>query len=829
MWLLSAVQRGCWVALIMEFHRFFTDQNRNCSLCHFFLAMGCLAQPTKAFLEIIMRLFTFAFLLGVCGMLLFSILPNMFLVAGILVFALILHFKIRRTWSLLVFACVLGLCWSLFFSYLQMNKQLPKLQESKRLQVVGYVVSLPEKTENSVKFLFKTIKMDGHKHKRLLKLNWYHSHINLQAGDQWRLVVKLKRPHGFMNPGGFDYEAWLFQQGISATGYVVVNNDNQFISEHWYYSPINYLRQKLQNKINALFPNQPLAGFLPALLIGSRQAITQDQWQVLRRTGTNHLIAIAGLHIGLVAGLIFFLIRWVWRLFPALCLRMPMQQAAALLSLMGAAFYSLLAGFPIQTQRALIMLTIVLGAVVFKRRIAVWHSYCLALFLVLLLNPFNIISVGFWMSFVTVFVIIFSLSVRINSESMMQKIWREWGRMQWIIALGVAPLSLYFFHETSFVGLLANVIAVPWFGFIIVPLCFFGVVFLFLNASVSHLFLWCALKNLQWLWVILKALSHLPVMTWQHNISNVWILIFVMLAVFLILLPKGFPARYLFFVFLLPFFTSHDDRPAYGTAFVTLLDVGQGLSSVVQTKNHVLIFDTGAKFSETFDAGDAVLIPYFQAKNIRAIDKMIISHGDNDHIGGARSVLNAMPVKAILTSVPNRFKNYSANYCHRGQSWNWDGVKFEMLSPRIGHYDEDNNSSCVLRVSVGNKHVLFTGDIEKPVESELIKHELKQLPETILIAPHHGSVTSSSWKFVQAAHPKVVLFPVGYLNRFHFPSRIVMQRYQKIGAKEYDTVSYGAITFHLNGKANDLMPMLYRKQHKHLWGSEDGCWKIEGG
>lgn len=767
-------------------------------------------------------LFILAFLLGVCSILLLTRIPSFFLLITIFIVVLVGYVFWRNKITLLLLGVVCGCCWVMLYAYLQLEQRLPVNLQGKNLSVVGTIISLPYKKEHFTSFLFKTITIQEKSAKRLYKLNWYQSKSGykqpqLHPGDKWRLIVRLKRAHAFMNPGGFDYAAYLFAQGIAATGYIVNNDNNRLLRSvgidfSGYVQLFNKLRQQLQIIIKRKFDDQPLSSFLLALIIGSQQQVTQEQWRILRRTGTNHLIAIAGLHVGLIAGFVFLLISFCWRRVLRLSIRIPAQQLAACSALLAALFYSLLAGFSLQTQRAFIMLLIVMGAVLFKRQVVSWHGLCLALLFVLLINPLNVLTTGFWMSFVSVATIIYATHGRIHINSF----WQHWGKIQLVIMLGLIPLSLLIFHEASLIAIVANCIAVPWFGFVIMPLCFIGVVTLMINSHLSYVFLWLALKNLQGLWLILKFLAQLPLVVWHQAMPHIWLFGFVVIAIILLLAPRGFPARYLSVIFFLPLLTFHAAVPKFGRVWFTLLDVGQGLAAIVRTHRHILLFDTGAKFSEDFNAGEAVILPYLSVQGIRCIDKLIVSHGDNDHIGGAAAILQNIKVGTILSSVPAKLAA-NAQHCYRGQQWRWDGVQFKVLWPLKGKPYAGNNSSCVLQIKVGKQSILLTGDIEKNTEDKLLRKFGKNLTTTIIVVPHHGSDTSSSWRFVQTVHPKYALYPVGYLNRFHFPNTVVMQRYRQIGAQNYDTVHAGAITFRLDGIAKKLHPKWYRVLHQHIW------------
>ncbi|MGD9108665.1 MAG: DNA internalization-related competence protein ComEC/Rec2 [Gammaproteobacteria bacterium] len=749
-----------------------------------------------------MQIFILSFLVGVCGFLAATHVPNLFLLLTGLLVAVVIYLRFKNKITIVMLGIICGFCWVMLYAQVQLAHRLPAAQEGKVLSVVGKVISLPQTKQNFTSFVFQTSK-------RRLKLNWYNSQKTIHPGEVWHLHVKLKRPHGFMNPGGFDYEAYLFVKGISAIGYVVNDSTNKLVADAWYSQLFNRLRQLLRSKIQYLFIDQSLMGFVLALVVGDRTSVTPSQWQILRHTGTNHLIAIAGLHVGLVAGFIFFLTSFLWRRIPWLTLRFSSQQAAAVFSLVAALFYSLLAGFSLQTERAFIMLLFLLGALLFKRRVVPWYSWSLALLTILILNPLNVINISFWMSFMTVAAIIYSTAGRVGQN----KIWRKYGKIQLVIMVAVIPLSLLVFHEASLVSIIANVIAVPWFGFIIMPLCFAGAITLCINQYLGFIFLWLALKNLQGLWMILQFLANLPHVILHFSMPHLWLFGFMLIAVILILAPRKFPAKYLSIIFLLPLLTYKFPVPKNNQVWFTLLDVGQGLASIVRTRHHILIYDTGPKFSEGFDAGSAVILPYLQYYGINKVDLLMVSHGDNDHIGGMQSILQNVKVDKILTSVPQKI-GHSAHYCYRGQHWNWDGVKFKVLSPLKSEKYSGNDSSCVLRITAGKQSILLTGDIQKLVEDRLLKSK-NNLAATILVAPHHGSRTSSSVKFVRAVHPKMVLYPTGYRNRFRFPSVIVRRRYQQAGAKDYNTAYTGAVLCKLNG--SDLLPQLYRERHLHLW------------
>jgi len=758
-----------------------------------------------------MRVLAPGFLLGVCVVFYLKNTPSLYYLLPLLMGLVLFFYGRRYLISKLCFSTGLGVLWLIIYLHSFSAPIFPKRLEGKPLSVTGYVVSLPVKNQLLESFVFLT-KSINHKKMRL-KLSWYHTHYLVKAGEQWRFNIKLKRPHGLHNPGGFDYSKWAFQQGISATGYIINKADNRRLSSSWFDQPINRVRATVLRRFQQMFPAQPVAGFLVALTLGSRAAITQQDWQVLQRTGTSHLVAISGLHIGLVASLIFFLVSFLWRRSAVLTQRIPAQQVAAVASLFVAMVYCALAGFALPTQRALLMLSVVLIALILKRRLRPWHALSCALFLVLLLDPLGVLSISFWLSFSAVAVIVYGISGRLKQPGK----WRQLMNVQLIVTIGLIPLTIYFFQKSSVVSPLANLIAIPWVGLIVVPLSLLGAILLLFSHAAAQAVLWLALKNMQGVWWYLNKLAGMSFAAWHYSLPTPILLICLCIATLLLLAPRGLPIKYLAVFFLLPVIFISRNLPAYGEAKLTLLDVGQGLSVVIQTQHHTLVYDTGPG-NEDYNAGDSVLIPFLRASGINKVNTLVISHTDNDHVGGAKALLSQYPVRALYTSNPNYFSLPNKPIaCHARQHWDWDGVHFNMLYPPTRMRASKNNRSCVLQVSMGDKAVLLTGDIEKPAEIYLVTHEMKRLPATILIAPHHGSKTSSSWPFIRAVHPHYILFPTGYRNRFHFPSSLVLMRYNIVGAKALNTANTGAISFTLMPHQTLMPPKRYAVEDEHLW------------
>jgi competence protein ComEC len=574
-----------------------------------------------------------------------------------------------------------------------------------------------------------------------------------------------------------------------------------------------WLSQQLATQLHG---REMTAGLIPALSVGDRRGIGSDTWAVLRTTGTAHLLAISGMHIGLLAGLVYWLTCRLWRAMGGrFLLWLPAPRAGAIMASLAALLYAAMAGFSIPTQRALVMLLVVMLAVWRLRPLQPGRTLAWALLVVLLLDPLAVLSAGFWLSFGAVALILYAMTGQLGRAARPL----QWLRIQLWITLGLLPLMLLLFQQISLVAPLANLVAIPVISLLVVPLV--------LVASICSLFAPVAAGGLlslvssllEWLMQWLGALADWPLSHLQPVIPDGGSLLLLMAGILLLLVPRGLPGRVLAPVLLLPALLGQFPRPAPGQAWLTLLDVGQGLSAVVQTRSHLLVFDTGPRFSSGFDTGRAVLVPWLQQAGYRRIDVLVMSHGDNDHIGGLRSVLARYPVTRLYTSVPGQILAEQVMLCQAGQQWQWDGVRFEILGPS-GPMASENDAACVLRIVAGNQAALLPADIEKAGELKLLQQEAEKLPAVMLVAPHHGSLTSSTPAFVRAVHPKYVLYPVGYHNRYRFPRPEVVQRYARLGAGQYLSQEQGALKVVLGTDGGLCKPISYRRSVRRYWHSE---------
>lgn len=752
---------------------------------------------------------TILFLLGVLSLTRFPFLPPAWPAWFLLLLPVAIRSRLLR-WPSCYAA---GFLWALLAAHHAISPELDHALEGRTVTLAGQVVSLPERNARRVQFEFRVDRLYGPdglpaRSPGRVRLNWYRPHPEVVPGQYLRLKVRLKRPHGFMNPGGFDYEGWLFRQGIRATGYVRVGGAGNRTAAGF---SINRLRYRLRRRLRTVLAGRPNADLILGLALGDRSGISRERWQVLNATGTTHLLAISGLHIGLIAGLIFALVRRLWPLAARAALWLPAPYAGAVAACAAAAGYALLAGLTVPTQRALIMLGMALLGMLW-RRTAPSTVLALALLAVLVAEPFAVLAPGMWLSFGAVTVILFALSVRHFTPP---PAWRRFAGLQLCIFLGMLPLLAFWFQRVPLPGMLANSLAIPWISFICVPLILAGVLLLPVHAAAAGFVLGLADLSLGLIWKFLAALAG-PAAALVHLPPVPPILLAAALpGAVLLLLPRGTPARWLGGLWLLPLLVPAVPRLPANSLRFTLLDVGQGLAAVVQTRNHVLTYDTGPAYSDSFNTGWAVLLPYLEQAAVRRIDIHVQSHGDSDHIGGLAALLAGIPVDRILTSVPGRIRHPAVAPCRAGRRWRWDGVRFTILHPPADSRFTGNNRSCVLKISLHQFSILLPGDIERPAEDALLASRPQALRATVLVAPHHGSSSSSSRGFVDAVAPGYVLFATGYLNRYRFPKHDIMARYRAAGAELFDTARDGAIQFSVNGQG--LRVVRERVRDRRFW------------
>jgi competence protein ComEC len=707
--------------------------------------------------------------------------------------------------------------------------------EGRTLQVVGIVANLPQRTEDSARFRFEVESARDSDGARVqlppqLLLGWYGNRLNgsddnvqappadLRPGDRWQLAVRLKAPHGHINPHGFDYELWLWEQGLQATGYVrngAKDEPPQWLGHTWAHA-VERLRQRVRSAIDARVADRAVAGIVAALLVGDQAAIERADWDVFRATGVAHLMAISGLHITGLAWLAALCVGWFWRRSDVWSPRkpwslwLPAPIAASACAAMVALAYAVFTGWGVPAQRTVWMLGVVTLLRVYGLRwplMQVWLTVCSV---VLALDPWALMQAGFWLSFVAVGVLFASGShAPANTVwASAQRMWRE----QWLMSVCLAPLTLLLFHQVSVVGLFANLLAVPWVTLVVTPLCLLGLVLPFAWSV--------AAEALQWLVWLLKACAGVSWAQWSAPAAPLWAgaAALVGMGVWAMRVPMWL--RWFGVALVLPVLSWQTPRPAHGAFELVAADMGQGHAVLVRTATHSLLYDTGPRYSAETDAGQRVLVPLLRAWGER-LDRIIISHQDSDHSGGAPAVMAMQPQADVLTSIALEHPLQqlgSMQRCERGQSWVWDGVRFEVLHPSAADYERKlklrpNALSCVLLVTAADTSALLAGDIEAAQEQDLLQSG-QALQADWLLVPHHGSATSSTQAFLEAVDPSVAIVQAGYRNRFGHPRPDVLRRYRDLGVLVVQTPRCGASTWH---SEQPKLVQCERNQRQRYW------------
>ena len=704
-------------------------------------------------------------------------------------------------------ACLLGIVWAWGHAALRLADDLPPVLEGQDLTVRGVIASLPD-SKIDPQFVFEVRESAADVPKRI-RLTWYRAPATPQPGEQWQLTVRLKRRNGFANPGGFDYEGHLFREGIGAVGYVRDADGNRRLQDATHRYPVTRVRAWIASRIAVAVDDRPMLGVLQGLAIGDTSAMQAEQWRVFAATGTTHLMAISGLHIGMVAMLAAWAGGCIVRWRRAQSLGLTAMHGQVLAGLAAAVIYSVLAGLSVPTQRTLVMLCIYFGLRWRRRTLAIGRSLSLALIVILLIDPFATLAVGAWLSFVAVLVILMATSGRLVREGVIA----SFSRVQWAVTIGLIPVLLLSFGNLSLVAPLANVLAIPAFTLLIVPGVLVGTLAAMIHPSLGAPLLKLPALLLDAGWPVLEWLAGQPLAVWHAPQPSLPILIALIAGVLSLTLPAIWPLRLTGALLCLPLIFYRAPTPAPGTFELTVLDVGQGLAAVVRTHSRTLVYDTGPSYRSGRSAAELAVLPFLRYRDVRSIDLLMVSHGDQDHSGGLPALLSGMPIRAISTGASVSGAPSSVG-CERGQQWQWDGVSFTVLHPegQPGEQtfpESDNNSSSVLLIEGPDGSALLTGDIEDDAERRLLERGLPRA--TVVVAPHHGSDTSSSSLFVAAVRPDVTIFSTGYRNRWNFPRPAVVERWCSGGARCYDTGASGAISVVFEPRM-DAMKLQVREQ-----------------
>jgi len=727
----------------------------------------------------------------------------------------------RRTRLAGCFALAVG--WTLVSARAAVDARWPPPREPHDVEIAGFVETFPIVEAGRAVFTFRVTQASVPKAPERVRLSWYDPPADLAAGASLELVARLRAPRGLANPRGFDYERWLLVEGIGATGYVRAGRVEPGI-RHGTAQAWQRLRARLAERIERSIADPSAAALVVALSLGERGGFDDENWSALRRTGTSHLVAISGMHVGLVAALAFWLALRLGLLLPYTLARHALS-IAAVAAILPACAYAALAGFALPTQRALVMVLVAEAVVLTRRRPALASSFAIALLIVLGLDPLATLEASFWLSFGAVGAILVMAGMprpamrakepidepaargpprsgrRGRSECRAgwpdrrdSRLWRAVGgfsRLQWGITLGLVPLLAAFFGEVSLLALPVNLVAIPFVSLVMVPASLATLVCTALGSDGFGLVDLCA-KLAAVTWMVLKELAGVHLAALALPPPGALALAGSVCAVLLALPRHPLPGRRLAWLGLLPLFLRPDTRLPAGAVEVLVLDVGHGLSVLVETREHRLLYDAGPVYRSGFDAGAEIVAPVLADRPV--LDLLVLSHGDADHAGGAGAVLARFPTAGRLFG-PD-VTDLAGERCTRGREWRWDGVAFSVLHPPAGFARLGNESSCVLRIDSEHGSVLLTGDIEARAEQLLAAEPL--LRADVVIVPHHGSATSSSPAFARAVAPTFAVVSAGFDNRWGFPRAEVSRRWVEAGATVLVTGDVGAVRIRID-------------------------------
>ena len=658
-----------------------------------------------------------------------------------------------------------------------------------------------------------------------IHLSWYEQPPDLQPGQRWQLRVRLKPPRGLVNPGGFDFEQWLYLRGIGASGYVRVSKLNRLLPAAPGSCPVGTARGYLARRIEHALGEHPGAGFVIGVAVGATHRLTERDWDVLRRTGTSHLLAISGLNIAMVAAPFLLAGPMLGRAWPRLAGR---PHAGVMPALVAAAGYTALSGFAVSTVRALVMLMLAAALALRRSRIEGSDLLSAAAIAALIIDPAAVVSASFWLSFLAVAWLFIATAPASPSRERPgsgrdadRRRWRRLTaatvgltRVQIVLGLGLAPLTLAWFQQVSLIAPFTNLLAVPVFSFAVMPLTLLGAALVVPIPAAGTVLLEAAADVVNQLVLLLRIAAEQGFAVWQPPFTSHAVLVVAGVAALVLCWWPPVPLRPLALALLLPMLAGVAVSRAQLS--LTVMDVGQGLAVLVKTAHHVLLYDAGPAY-RLRDAGQSVVVPVLRDAGVQRLDALMISHDDQDHSGGVGTVLKAYAPPTLIAPLRSGLPAGAYLPCEAGLSWQWDGVRFRVLSPEADSRSRsDNDSSCVLRIETPRASLLLTGDIERRQEEELARRGLLQAMD-LVVAPHHGSRSSSSAALVTATRPRFVVFSAGYLNRWGFPAREITRRWSEAGACLLDTAGSGALQFATGPDGTLQLARRERVDGAHLW------------
>ena len=794
-----------------------------------------------------------AFVLGVCVLQQRTSLPSVVMIGllgsgAALVLFLVLILQVRSTANIgllarcaaLVAVACLGFAYAAGLATWRISDELAFDDEGRDVAIEGTIASLPVKLERGVRFEFdvERVTSPGVRIPARVLLGWYNGDAAIQPAERWTFTVRLKRPHGAMNPGGFDFEAWMLERNLRASGYVRAGRNDPPATrvQAMVWSPryaVERARSDLRERLQPKLADKRYGGVLLALVLGDQRAINDADWTLFNRTGIGHLVSISGLHITMIASLAGIAVGALWRRSPALVAHAAAQTAAVLAGLTAAFLYALLAGWGVPAQRTVVMLATVGVAWLASSRVRAATSLALAAALVCLIDPWAVLAPGFWLSFGAVAAIVWVVQGRPlrAAASGWRPVLHAAARVQIAVTLALIPATVLLFHQLSIVSPLANAVAIPVVSWAVTPLALLGAALASLPAPLSLLAepmlglanAIFALLAIALQWGASFAWANLPVAT-----PPVALVALAGIGVVWLLAPPGWPARALGTVAILPMFVWPATRAAESEVWVTALDVGQGSAVLIETRDQAWLYDTGPRYSADTDAGERLILPYLRHRGIGRLDGIIVSHLDHDHSGGAASILRAIAVDRVISSIAAAHPAFAARAdverCTAGTQWSSGTLKFAMLHPSQADYDAvraTNSMSCVVLVTAGATRLLLTGDVPLKDESELIARD-PALRADWLAVPHDGSRSSSGVLLLDTLGARSAVAQAGYRNRFRHPDPEVVARYQARRIQFFRTDHAGALQWRF---ARDGSSTVYstRQSGARYWNNRPGA------
>jgi len=690
----------------------------------------------------------------------------------------------------------------------------PRFEGDSMVAVVR-IIDFPQSSGNAVRFFAEPV--DDSRFPARIRLSWYQPGELPEIGDVWRFELRLRRPRGTSNPGVFDYETWLFRARIGATGYVVGGKRNERLQADAG-GELDRLRKAFVERLSAVIDDREAAAVIAAISVGARHLITPEQWLRYAQSGTSHLMAISGLHVGLVATVIYLIVL-------AICAVARIggnyQRTALLVSLAAAAAYSSLSGFAVPAQRATLMMCLLVLVLIRFRQASPLTILSTACFLVVINDPLSTLAPGFKLSFTAVLLLLWFARRGAGGPAgtwLMRaaNVARQLGTMQMFLLFGLAPLTVAIFHRVAIVAPIVNFMAVPVFSIVTVPFALAGFVldgpFVFLGDAALRVSA-TSIQSLEWLIDRSLSIQYSDVTTSVVEGAG-WF--YLLLVLPWVLLPPGWPGRNVAWLAVLAVVTCRIDGPPDACVDVRMLDVGQGLAVVVRTRQRTMLYDTGPSFRGGASMMDRVVLPYLSGQGIDRIDRLVVSHSDLDHAGGVDDALAGISVGDVIAGESIGNPELPVMRCHRGAFWKWNGVGFRVLHPAAGQGHDGNDASCVIVIEAGTTRLWLTGDIEAEVERALLRAGLAKGADVVVV-PHHGSETSSSRAFIKALAPAIALVSAGHGNRWGLPRPEVVSRWQETGSEVYLTATDGAVGLRLCDDVGIVDVTRHRQRSRRVW------------